>query len=58
MPDPILDEIWRVREQLVKQHGGIHGYVRYVQELDLSRRRRERLKKAKKGRSQRSKKSP
>ena len=37
MPDPILDEIWRVREQLIKQHGGIEQYFQYVQKLDRAR---------------------
>jgi hypothetical protein len=40
MNDPILDEISRVRRQLVKDHGGIEGYLAYIQKLDRSHRRR------------------
>src|SRR5437773_1012743 len=42
MSDPILEEIWRVREQLIQRHGGVKGYFRYVQKLDRSRRQRGR----------------
>jgi len=47
MPDPILDEIRRVREELVKKHGGIKGYLAYIEKLDRARRRREQAKKGK-----------
>ena len=40
MADPILDEIRRVREDLIKKHGGLDGYFAYVQKLDRARRRR------------------
>jgi hypothetical protein len=42
MRDAILEEIWRVREQLIKRYGGMDGYFQYVQEVDRARRRRER----------------
>ncbi len=42
MSDPILDEIWRVREELIKQHGGLQGYLTYIQKLDRARRQRGR----------------
>ena len=38
MSDPNLEEIWRVRQKLIKQHGGIEGYVKHVQKLDRARR--------------------
>jgi len=41
MADPILDEIWRVREMLVKQHGGFDGYWKYLQKLDRAHQRRK-----------------
>ena len=41
MRDPILEEIWRVREELVKKHGGFDGYFKYVQKLDRAHRRRK-----------------
>ena len=44
MADPILDEIWRVREELVKKHGGPEGYFNYILKLDRARRRRAQLK--------------
>ena len=57
MPDPILEEIWRVREQLIKEHGGVEGYFHYVQELDRLRRQRERRRKTKKGRGHHARKA-
>ena len=49
MPDPILDEIWRVREELLKKHGGLDGYFRYIQKLDRAHRRRRSKPKAPSG---------
>jgi hypothetical protein len=47
MTDPILDEIWRVREELHKKHGGIDGYFKYIQKLDRARqRKKQKAKKA------------
>jgi len=50
MPDPILDEIRRVREQLIKEHGGWKGYFRYIQELDRAHRQHGQKRKAAKPR--------
>jgi hypothetical protein len=50
MPDPILDEIWRVREELLKKHGGLDGYFRYVKKLERAHRRRGRKRKTTKAR--------
>jgi hypothetical protein len=47
MADPILDEIRRVREELVKKHGGLEGYFAYVQKLDRARRARGKRPSAK-----------
>ncbi len=44
MPDPILDEIWRVREELLKKHGGLDGYFRYIQKLDRAHRHQRKRK--------------
>jgi hypothetical protein len=55
MADPILDEIWRVRAELVKKHGGIHGWVRHMQKLD--RARRQKRKRAAKRKSESSAKT-
>ena len=41
MHDPMLEEIRRVREELVKKHGGFDGYIKYVQKLDRAHRRRK-----------------
>jgi hypothetical protein len=51
MADPILDELWRVREQLIREHGGLHAYYEYLRRLEREqrqrlRRRRQRHKKA------------
>ena len=37
MADPILAEIWRVRELLVKKHGRIEGYWNYLEKLQSCR---------------------
>lgn len=55
MSDPILDEIWRVREELIKQHGGLAGYLAYVQKLDRARRQRGRGSKSQNAREQKMK---
>jgi hypothetical protein len=39
MSDPIQEEIWRVRQELVKEHGGLEGYVEHVRKLDRARRK-------------------
>jgi hypothetical protein len=44
MADPILDEIWRVREELIKKHGGWEGYFKYIQKLDRAHRNRRKKK--------------
>ena len=48
MSDPILEEIWRVREKLIKEHGGIDGYFTYVQQLDRARRRKAKQRRLRK----------
>ena len=55
MSDPILEEIWRVREELIKQHGGLEGYFAYVQKLDRAHRRRGRGAKSQNARKRTSK---
>jgi hypothetical protein len=49
MSDPILEEIWRVRKALIKQHGGLDGYLDYVRSLDQVRRKEARRAKGRKG---------
>ena len=49
MSDPNLEEIWRVRQKLIQQHGGIEGYVKHVQKLDRARRGAHRQKNKKAG---------
>ena len=39
MSDALLEEIWRVRDELLKKHGGWHGYFQYIQRLERARRR-------------------
>jgi hypothetical protein len=47
MSDPILEEIWRVREELIKRHGGLDGYLDYIEKLDRTRRKRDPKSKGK-----------
>jgi hypothetical protein len=54
MPDPILDEIRRVRDELIKEHGGWKGYFRYVQKLDRAHRLRGRKRKTTKARQRKT----
>ena len=42
MTDPIVDEVRRVREELIERHGGLDGCLRYCEQQD---RRREREQK-------------
>jgi hypothetical protein len=56
MPDPILDEIARVRRELIEQHGGLNGYLEYVRKIDRAHQARRR-KKAANARAKRAKSS-
>ena len=44
MADPFLDEIWRVRAELLRRYGGWDGYFKHIQELDRAHRRRKQQK--------------
>ncbi len=44
----ILEEIWKVRDELIKKHGGLDGYFKYVQKLDTARRRKPKRKSSQK----------
>lgn len=55
MVDPILDEIWRVRAELIKKHGGPDGYFEYIRKRDEARRKK--LRKRKRGGTQKLKPS-
>lgn len=50
MADPILDEIWRVRAELHKKHGGIDGYFKYVKKIERAHEKRIKRKAKKAGR--------
>jgi hypothetical protein len=46
--DAIVDEVRRVRDELVKRHGGLDGWIEHLQAMDRERARqvkRQRLKK-------------
>jgi hypothetical protein len=58
MHDPILEEIWRVRQELLKQHGGWEGYFKYVQKLDRARRQRKRRRREDKPGPQKARRTP
>ena len=49
MQDTMLEEIWRVRDELVKRHGGVHGYLKHLRALD--KERQQRMKRGRIGRS-------
>ena len=38
--DVIVDEIRRVRDELVKRHGGLDGWIAHLQAMDRARRRK------------------
>jgi len=40
--DPIVAEVRAARQQLLKQYGGIEGYLRHVREVHAQRLERER----------------
>lgn len=47
MTDPILEEVWRVREELLKRYGGIDGYFRHIQAVDRAHRRKAKARRSK-----------
>jgi hypothetical protein len=38
--DPIVDEVRRVRDALVKKHGGLDGWLDHLQEMDRRKTRK------------------
>ena len=42
MNDPILEESWRVREELFKRYGGADGLFAHLQAMDRTRVRKAR----------------
>ena len=60
MSDPIVDEVRRVREELINRYGGIDGYFKHCQSQDRARaaspERRARKQRSKPARK--SKKTP
>lgn len=43
MPDPQMTKIWKVREQLVKEHGGMDGLLKHVKTLEAQQARRGKV---------------
>jgi len=31
--DPVVEEIHRIREELLLEHGGLDGYIRHLEEM-------------------------
>jgi hypothetical protein len=56
MSDTILEEIRRVREELIKRHGGLDGYLDFIQKLDCARRQRGRKSRGKIARKRKTEK--
>lgn len=48
MYDPIVDEVRRVREQLIERHGGLRGYIKHLQTMDREHARTRKKRTAKK----------
>jgi len=46
MSDPIFERIWRASDSLLKKHGGLDGYFKYVQRLHEAHERQRRKKKS------------
>lgn len=40
MSDPLMEEIWRVREQLLVESGGMEGLLKEVKQLERARVRK------------------
>lgn len=38
--DVIVDEVRRIRDELVKRHGGLDGWIQHLQAMDRARRRK------------------
>ena len=37
MPDdPVVEELHRIRESLLREHGGLDGYVAHVREMQIA----------------------
>jgi len=37
MPDdPVVEELHRIRESLLQEHGGLDGYVAYLREMQVT----------------------
>lgn len=45
--DPIVDEVRRVRDELVKTYGGLDGWIDHLQTMDQARARKAKKRGAK-----------
>ena len=43
MPDPLVDEVRARRQTLVRQHGGLKGWVRHLQDVERRAKRQGRV---------------
>jgi hypothetical protein len=34
--DPVVDELHRIRESLLQEHGGLDGYVAHLREIQIA----------------------
>lgn len=41
-PDPLIDEVRETRARLVREHGGLRGWVAYLQEQQRNRSKKSR----------------
>ena len=49
--DPIVDEVRRASDEVIKRHGGFDGWVRHLQAMDRERVRKARQRLARKAAS-------
>ncbi len=48
MSDPILEEIWKIRAELLQKHGGLDGYFKYVERIDRARQAKSKRQRGRK----------
>ena len=44
MPDPLIDEVRETRARLVREHGGLRGWVAHLQEQQRKRPKKQQSK--------------
>ena len=58
MSDPLMEEIWRVREQLLVEHGGMEGLLKHVRKIEREHRRKTSTAKSRRPKTASTAKTP